>query len=112
MFLKNKFGIDGCVSSANVPEEGNHFFKAGKVLPSTGRICTRTEQNDCIPVVSTGENDGNGKEITRSASSVRNDNFTAIAAGYIFSWKDDAEAKADQWIINEKKELLQIQMGY
>ena len=118
LYLQNKFNIKDCVSPSRLPEEGNHYFKAGKKLPGTNRVCYLahpTNRASCIPINDTEVPDpfNEGKVLTRSATTTRKDQFTAMAAGYIFAWKeDDKEAKPDMWIINEKKQIGQVQEGY
>ncbi|MBP5297195.1 MAG: hypothetical protein J6Y94_07700, partial [Bacteriovoracaceae bacterium] len=118
LYLQNKFNIKDCVSPSRLPVEGNHYFKAGKKLPGTNRVCYLahpTNKASCIPINDTEVPDplNEGKVLTRSATTTRKDQFTAMAAGYIFAWKeDDKEAKPDMWIINEKKQIGQVQAGY
>jgi len=109
-YLAKKLGVKNCYTEGT-PEAGNHFFPAGKTLPGSGKICSDVTVSSCIPKYDV-TNPTTGKPTKKEATEVRRDHFTAMAAGYIYVWPEDQEAKADQWIINQKKDLKEIQMGY
>ena len=113
LYLKNKFKFIDCMGNNADPIEGQHYFKAGKKLPGTSRICETVKQSECIPEHPENVKKDDGTYQKQVMPSVRSDYFTAMAAGYIFAWKaNDPAAKPDIWKITEKKKLEQSQQGY